>query len=102
MKGVFIHTQLWDGICRSMSQNAVIQVNDREDARLITAGFQDSTSHVHGSMTPTDADELQPRENVCPPWRSRGQISNGTLTIPGLCCGSCGAAYRGRTCPPYA
>lgn len=62
---------------------AVIRVNDREDVRLITAGFQDSTSHVHGSMAPSDADELQPREKVCPPWRSRGQISNGTLTIPG-------------------
>ena len=53
-------------------------------------------------MTPTDADELQPREKVCPPWRSRGQISNGTLTIPGSVVDREGTAYRGRTCPPYA
>jgi len=45
---------------------AVIRVNDREDARLIIAGFQDSTSHVHGSMAPSDADELQPREKSLP------------------------------------
>jgi hypothetical protein len=77
---------------------AVIRVNDREDARLITAGFQDSTSHVHGAMAPSDADELQPREKVCPPWRSRGQISNGTLTIPGSVVDRVGR----RTYPPYA